>query len=252
MNDKKKIENNKTTHFKSKNKRDIRLEILKILKDDEYGLNVSQLAEKLGVTRNTIRNHLASLEQEQLITVKQVGQSKIIFRVNRNLEDVFKNIQTLISNFLTGFWKGFEKVMYPIHPDSHELLEEMGREMSRNVFWPTIKSERLVKKIATKKKLLEEVGKFALQIFEVFNLYGEVPMLIPEISPSRDPNVLIIRVEYTGGFRVGDTDAFYYLLAGFFEENLNRYTKQDLYIKVLKIQKEKSCCYYELGIKNNE
>ncbi|MHA1405299.1 MAG: HTH domain-containing protein, partial [Candidatus Helarchaeota archaeon] len=237
--------NNETTHFKSTSKRDIRFEILEILRDEEYGLNISQLAEKLGVTRNTIRNHLASLEQEQLITVKQVGQSKFIHRVNRSSENILKNVQSLISNFLTSFWKGFEKVIYPLHPDSHELLMKIGREMSRSLYWPPIKSARLVHEAKTDKELMKEVGKFALQIFEVFNYYSKMPMLIPEISPSNDPNVLIIRVEYTGGFYVGDTEAFYYLLAGFFEENLNRYTKRDLYIKVLKIQKEKSCCYYE-------
>jgi len=251
MSNKKKSENNETTHFKSKSKRDIRFEILEIIKDHEYGLNVSQLAEELEITRNTVKNYLASLEKEQLITVKQVGQSKYILPVNRNLGDAFSKVQTFISNFLTSFWKGFEKVMYPVNPNSHELLGEIGREMSRNVFWPTIKSAKLVKKIKSKELLLEEVGKFAVQIFEIFNIYSEMPMLIPEISPSHDPNVLIIRVEYTGGFYVGNTEAFYYLLAGFFEENLGRYVKQELYIKVLNIQKEKSCCYYELGFRDD-
>ncbi|MHA1378919.1 MAG: HTH domain-containing protein [Candidatus Helarchaeota archaeon] len=251
MNNQENLETKEKTHFKKKSKKNIRNNILKVLQEHKYGLNVSQIAEKLHITRNTVKNYLASLEKERLILVKQVGQSKLILKANRDTSEIVFKIQSFISDYLTSFWKAYETVMYPINPDSHELLMQIGREMSKNINWPILRSTKLVKKSESVEKLLEDMGKFALQIFDVFNDFSPIPMLLSEIVPtpeSFDEKVLIIRVEYTGGFSVGNTEAFYYLNAGFFEENLHRYSQKNVYIKVLDVQREKSCCYYEIGV----
>ncbi|MHA1300441.1 MAG: winged helix-turn-helix domain-containing protein [Candidatus Helarchaeota archaeon] len=245
------IDTKEETHFKDKSKRNIRADILNLIKKHKYGLNVSQIAEKLNLSRNTVKKYLATLEQERLILVKQAGQSKLILLVNKSVSEVLLRVQSFISDYLTSFWKAYESVMYPINPKSHELLVQMGREMSRNLDWPVLTSTKLVEKTESKKKLLEEIGKYALQLFEMFNNFGQVPLLLPELVPapkSIDSNVLIMRVEFTGGFNVGNTEAFYYLHAGFFEENLHQFSQKNVYVKVLDVQKEKSCCYYEIGL----
>lgn len=249
MNDQQKTENIEATHFKNSHKKNIRNDILKILKEHKYGINISQIAEELNISRNTVKNYLASLEKESLIRIRKIGRSKLILIVNKDIYEVLLKLHSIASDYLTCFWKSFEREVYPNYPTPNELLIQIGKRMGKDINYPILKNFELIKKSENKEDTIKEIGRLALQVLEMFNDFGQ--MILPEILPnpkSFGSDVLLLRVEYTGALQIRDTEAFCYLGAGFFEEILRKYFRENIYINVLEVQRAKSCCYYEIGI----
>lgn len=57
--------------------KDIRVQILKVLKTSPAGLQMEEIADKLGLTRHTIAKYLEILRAEGLIHFKKIGRSKL-------------------------------------------------------------------------------------------------------------------------------------------------------------------------------
>ncbi len=51
--------------------------VIQVLKKEPLGYTISELAEKLGVTRNTVALSLAELKGAQKIDIRQVGMAKL-------------------------------------------------------------------------------------------------------------------------------------------------------------------------------
>ena len=71
------MDNSNNTFFKDQSKRNIRSDILNILEENTEGLNVSQIADTLNLSRNTVKKYLGRLEIENLIEVNEIGRSRI-------------------------------------------------------------------------------------------------------------------------------------------------------------------------------
>ncbi len=245
MNDQNELNNSEKINFKKRSKRNILNDILGVLKDSKYGLNISQIVENLSLSRNTVKSYLRILEKESLVRVSKMGRSKIYILKNASQDNVLKKFRLLISDFFKGFFDALEKVILPSYSSNlYDVFKEIGKEMSNNVIWPPLEM------VKGEQVTVEQIGKIALQHLELLNEFGKV--IKGEIVPAPIGNVtnsIVLRVEFIG-FDFGNTDLFYYLVSGFYEKKLQDNFGDKVYLNVLKIQREIPCCYFELGIRS--
>lgn len=245
MNGQNELNNSEKINFKKRSKRNILNDILGVLKDFKYGLNISQIAENLSLSRNTVKNYLKILERESLVRVKEMGRSRIYMLKDASQDNILKKLQVYISDYFKGFFDAFEKVLSPsLSSNLHDLIKEIGRKMSDNVIWPTIEM------IKDEHVAIDQIGMIALQHLDLLNEFGRI--VKGEIVPAPISNVInsiVLRVEYIG-FDFGNTDLVYYIISGFYEKKLQDNFGDKVYLNVLKIQREIPCCYFELGIHN--
>ena len=222
-------------------------QIIDLLQSKRYGLNISQIAEELEMSRNTVKKYVEILENEDLITVKQISASKICSIKNKTESDFREKMVFYISNYLSGFWKALDEVMIPLLEGNYnDQIIEVGKEMSKFIKWPNLADSRISKKNLS----LDQIIDVALLTLKTFNEIGDVDFFNTEIVPgSKSDKTITFRVEYRGGFKLEDTESFFYLNAGFLNEKLRENFGDNVYIKVLETQPENFCCYYELGIK---
>jgi len=228
-------------------KKGIGEQILDLLQSKRYGLNISQIAEELEMSRNTVKKYVEILENEDLISVKQISASRICSIKNKTPYDFRDKMVFYISNYLSGFWKAHDDVMKTKLANHNEVITEIGKEMSKYIKWPDLTDS----KISRKEINLDHIIEVALLTLKTFNEIGDVDFFNTEIVPgSKSDKKITLRVEYRGGFKLEDTESFFYLNAGFLNEKLSDNFGDNVYLKVLDTQPENYCCYYELGIKN--
>ena len=198
-----------------------------------------------------IKKYVDILELENIIRIKQIGASRLCLLRNKGTNEVLDKIQFFISDYLTGYWRAFDEVMNSKSKNHYELVTEIGKQMSKYINWPALKDFLNEDKPNKKEATLDEIVRVALVTLEMFNEFGK--MLKTEEVPRSDTDSsksVILRVEYRGGFRLKNTESFYYLNMGFLNEKLRTNFGDRVYLKILEIQKTNYCCYYELGIKN--
>lgn len=53
--------------------------VIRELKRNEHGFTISELASKLGISRQTVANAFAFLEGANKVTIRQAGRAKIFY-----------------------------------------------------------------------------------------------------------------------------------------------------------------------------
>ena len=66
-------------------KRNIKQEIIKILKNHKEGLTIEDLSRKVKASRNTVSKYVLILLETNQAFMRQVGQAKIIYWGNKNV-----------------------------------------------------------------------------------------------------------------------------------------------------------------------
>lgn len=251
------IQNNqkniKTKLLRKKGKENIRENILKLLDSAKFGLNYSQIAEQLDLSRNTVKKYVETLKEEDKVLIMEIGRSNICL-IKRDMidspRDVLDRVGFLANDFMISFFRAFEKIFSPLHTNLKELIKEIGREMSKTMVWPTVEISDSIDPTKDKRVYLIQIGNVCIQHFEVFNQFGKVieAEIIP--PPSNATSSLVLRVKYTLDFE--DTEFFYHMISGFYEQKLHENFGKNLFTRVLEIQKENSICYFESGFNEEE
>ena len=100
----------------SKTKRNYEQEILQCLIDDNYGLTVLGIAEKIGASRNTVYKYLAKLEGENLIFNRAVGTYKLYYS---------REARLISRDIVLSFYKGLLSALseeIQLNPERFKIL----------------------------------------------------------------------------------------------------------------------------------
>ena len=71
---------------------EIKLEILRILEDRNYGLTIEEISSILNINRSTASRYLAIMEAEGNVLVREVGKAKLHYPKNEMLEILINGI----------------------------------------------------------------------------------------------------------------------------------------------------------------
>ncbi|TFF86634.1 MAG: ArsR family transcriptional regulator [Promethearchaeota archaeon] len=235
-------------YFKVYKKLDIRNEIINLLKSSDYGLNISQIAEKLGISRYTARNYLGILEKEKRIDVKEIGRSKLIYIKQIMRKTKSSGYRKFYSNFLKSLFESLDKFVPNIIPKPEVSIKKIGKEMSKSITWPSGKILQPTKLSNDRKEALKYLSKFTLQFFDLLNEINEyfTVEVVPNPLDKGEKSILIKAQNI--GFEYANTEFFHYLFSGIFESRLQENFGEDIYLKVKQFQNGNSIVYYELGL----
>lgn len=229
-------------------KRNIKKDILDLLQNSRYGLNIAQITEQLELSRNTVKRYIKALEKETLIFIKEIGRSKICFSSERPEGKRVSRLRRVILDFFSNFANAFETVAQDFSlPDPLKIIKQMAAEMSKGTDVPFIKPSN-IKPAPENEEDLEYVGKISLQFLELLNqIAGE--MIQAEIVPQSDKKAssLTLRVQVISS-DFPNSEFFFHASAGFYETQLRAIFGETIHLDVLKYQEENACCYFTLSI----
>jgi DNA-binding transcriptional ArsR family regulator len=104
-------------------------EILHCLEESVMGLTVTDLANTLGMSRNTVSKYLGIYEAQQLITKQEIGAYRLYFGKNRGALPN-STINSLFLGFLAGIKREF--------PYQAEAFKRVGAEIDKHITFPLI------------------------------------------------------------------------------------------------------------------
>ncbi|MHA1378958.1 MAG: winged helix-turn-helix domain-containing protein [Candidatus Helarchaeota archaeon] len=235
---------------KLKGKKNIKEDLLNLLKNSSYGLNISKIAKGLNLSRNTVKKYLGLLRKEQLIEKREIGRSKIYFvkkRYKKYKVDIFRNH---FFEFTNNLYDALEKMVAQLSvSDIKGFFKQLGNEMGKNSNLPDLETTDIDNLIKNRRHYLYYIADVSKQWLELYNQMGK-EMIRVEIVPSTPDNMsaITLRVENPSK-EFGDSELFYYLWGGFYETILRDNFGDNIYLDILDVQKENSCCYFEISIR---
>ncbi len=251
MDSKNSSDNTKNGFFKVKRKRDIRSDILNLLGETQFGLNVSQIAEQLELSRNTVKSYLGRFEQEGLIQVKEIGRAKICLLSEPQTIPSKKRYNPLVSltqEFFNKFLIALDKLGASKIPDHLSFIKQIGAEMAPLIIWPT---GRILPPATLKKKSIsiDELKKISLQFHGLINAIGKSYHI--ELDPAfPTPTNQIIRMKITTLRKKGFAKLYGWIWAGLLEAKLRETYSDKIYIEIKDYQEDPSSWNFELGIRD--
>ena len=224
-------------------KKETRDKILRKLRDSKYGYNISSLAEELYLSRNTVKRYVKNLIKEEIVELKEIGRSKIVYLKENYEGGPAKGYIAYILDFYNAILLGVEKEAHRI-PQVKDILKNIGIEMGKHIIWPPVE---VIAWDKTKKPTLTQAVKIFNELVVLFNsIFNIVNLeLMPPISD--DEPHLIVRVENVST-RVEDTEMFYHISAGFFETKMRLVCGDYINLDVVEYRKQSACCYLKLEI----
>ncbi len=228
-------------------KRNIRDDILNLLRNARYGLNIKQISTALKLSRNTVKSYLSRFEKKNIIKVKEIGRAKICL-LNEPPENYQSNpLELLLPAFFKNFLTAFHSAASQSLSNPRALMRKIGKEMAPLTFWPTV---RLVPVSMNLKDpvSLDHLKLFALQFINILNSFGPLVNVTPlENSISKEHSAIILKVE--DARHTGFNEYFYYLWAGILETKLREAFGETVYLSIREFDNENSTYYFELGIR---
>ena len=230
----------------------IKNEIIDLLKHHRYGLNISQIVDKLELSRNTVKKYIKALEKESIIKIKTIGRSRICF-VRKNYKTRYVKIyQDTFFSFSSSLVKGFEKIA-PSLPDPYKFIKQLAREVGEDTKFPKLNTKKPDISTINKQKYLQQITKVSIDFLRLMNEIGD-ELFKAEIVPKvldEDTSSLIIRVEHISK-KIPHSEYFYYGCAGFCESKLRENFGENISLDVHEFSKKNSCCYFKINISENK
>jgi len=217
--------------------------ILHKIKGSRYGLNISQIAKELKMSRNTVKANVELLQEEGSILIKQIGKSRICYY--HKYYDVNQVFRPFILEFFNQLLDSFEETMKSHVPNSEELVKEISKNFGKNLDLPPFQLLKLDKDSNSQDFSLNDVVRTLFQFFEFFDALSL--KMQAEVIPAEVDSSRIIRLQMFSD-EVGKSILFYHMCAGFFESKLNILYKKKISLDVAEFRKETMCCYFRLKL----
>ncbi len=239
------IQSNLGRFFKDKQKRDIRNDLLTLLREDQYGLNISQIAEKLSLSRNTVKSYLAHLESENLIEVKEIGRAKICFLKFDHKMNVDSELKFQAALLFRNFLNAFQKISPKFLSDPASFMKIIGETMAEMTIWPTGRLLRPSNKVEIIN--INQLTTIAFQFVSLLNTYTKLFQMEIASPPEEKKSAVLLQVTILSS-ELAFNEYFYHIWAGILEKKLRESYGPHIYMKVREFQRDPPRCYYELGI----
>jgi len=209
----------------SNQKRHYDQQILECLRKYSFGLTITDIADKIDTTRNTVYRYLALLEGKGLVFKKKVGRYVLYFSKDKSMEflnDITPLYKSLIKNIKKEFGEKFqsykkiggglvEAFTLPIHIEGFERLESL-KDLSN-----------------------KELFEFIKNIFPYLNLFdNKINIRIIEIS--KDNSKAIYQIYNSRLLESEDYLIHFYILTGFLQKKLKSLLKKDVNCEILEYE----------------
>lgn len=209
----------------SNQKREYDEEILECLQNYSFGLTITDIADKIDTTRNTVYRYLALLEGKNLVFKKKVGRYVLYFSKDKRMEflkDITPVYKSLIKSIQNEFGTRIETykrigkdlvdvLTLPVHTEGFEQLESLQNLTNKEIF-----------------ELIKNIFPF-LSIFD-----NKVNVRIIEIS--KDNSTAIYQIYNSNLLESEDYLIHFYILAGYLQQELKTILKKDVICKISKYE----------------
>jgi DNA-binding transcriptional ArsR family regulator len=221
-------------------KNDYKSKILETLDDYPSGLTISDISDKTGAHRNTVSNHLRTLESDGLVSKKEIGSAHLYFSKRR--EYLSKDI---VNSFLQALLFGLKNKF----PNRQDVFKEIGHEILKKFQFPI--GDAYIEEFKRARKTKDPVAQ--LKLFEKFyNSYDffqdDINISLQELSHNR------ATYRFTNSEFLKENDEFIYffyiacgITEGIYLTNLNKTVECD--IEKVHTSKNEEDSYIDISLK---
>jgi DNA-binding transcriptional ArsR family regulator len=213
--------------------------ILDILDDFPSGLTITDISEKTGAHRNTVSTHLRSLDNEGLVSKKEIGSAHLYFSKRR--EYISKG---LVNSFLQALLSGLKTKF----PNKEIIFKEIGHLILDNFDFPI--GSAYIEEFKKARKTNDPI--IQLKLFEKFyNSYDffqdDINISIQELSFDR----AVFRLSNSEYLKENDEFIyFFYIACGITEKVylLNLKKRVNCEVEKIHISDKKEECFIDIAI----
>ena len=232
----------------SDNKRsNVEKDILKCIETSRYGLNISQIAKELKLSRNTVKANVELLEKEGTIFIKQIGKSRICYFRKYFARDVI--FRPFLLKFFSQLLDSFAEIMKSQIPNSdpEKIIKNISKDFGKNYDLPPFQLLNLDKGSKIQNFSINEVSETLIQFFTILDALSiqfEAEIIPAEVDSSRTIRLQLFSDE------LGQSILFYHMVAGYLESKLNMKYDEKMSLDVIEFREESSLCYFRLKIED--
>ncbi|MGV9197511.1 MAG: winged helix-turn-helix transcriptional regulator [Promethearchaeia archaeon] len=139
------------------------MQILKFLKANSDGSTVTDIANGIGASRNTIAKYLSKLEESNAISSKKVGAYTLYYGTDKN--------QIISKSIFISLYKGLIYGLKKQFPREENKVKELGKYVAEFFEIPLIGFEKFVDYLKNDEPPSLEV---IVRLLEQFNVYNEL------------------------------------------------------------------------------
>ena len=238
--------NNSETYTNKKNNDSVENEILKYIRASRYGLNITQIAKELSMSRNTVKANVESLQKKGSIIIKQIGKSRICYY--RKYFDRNQIFRPFLLQFFNQLLDSFEQTLKSQVDNSEELVKQISINFGQKQDLPPfqlLNLDEIDLKDITLKKVVETFLQMFVGFFEVLSIQFQAE----NIPADANSTSRIVRLQVFSD-EIGKSILFYHMVAGYFESKLNIAYKKKISLDVIEFREESSICYFRLKMEN--
>ncbi len=218
-----------------------------LIRNSDFGITSSQIANKLGIAWRTVDKYLKELVRDGRVTSHMVGAYSVFIARKLGEQPVYQLLYTAAIKIGSNMVQGVE-----FQPDKvPRFLRETWEELGNHVTLPFENEIPHVKGTPNPEffELLIEVTKRILGEFGYFGNYPKVET-IPPLGKS-SPLTRLIQLKDPGFIR-SRTWTHFHLLANFLEYKLTKITGIPVFFHVAgEIRPQDEMVYFEIGLVEN-
>ncbi|MBN1800107.1 MAG: helix-turn-helix transcriptional regulator [Candidatus Lokiarchaeota archaeon] len=205
---------------------DYKQKIYQCILNNGYGLTVTDIANEINFSRNTVYKYLEILENEELIYKKKIGMYTLYFSQEENI---------LNKDLIISFLKGLLLNLKSAFPDKGAMFQEFGRNMAKTMNISFSENDlKYFKKLMyeSDEKILESIGNY----LPYFNLIHD-SVAVSEITIDKKNKKASITFVNSDMLDLTDDYIYYfYLIVGLMEETLSEHIGRDIKFDVLEYE----------------
>jgi hypothetical protein len=229
-------------------------EAVTVLKKAKFGMNISQIATELDVSRNTVKNHLAALERTKSIQVFEFGRSKVIFLPPELANPIDATLgqdkkDPLLNLFTANLLKALDDVDPKAVCTANEPLAKIiGKQMEPYFSLPM--GESLDEPLHLERsEIFPFLGNMARQLVPIIYRIW-LPVSIEFIPPHHDyDEMLMVRVEI---HCIVPVESLFQLLVGLFEAKMNKLVNLGFFVRLHEFHKQEGKTYFEVSYRGDD
>jgi biotin operon repressor len=210
-------------------KKDIKDNVLEILKLSRFGLNLKSITEKVECSRTTVTKYLNELEADGFVIDRQIGQYKVWLHRDAYLagNEMQLPSNSLLYGILSSMLKNMEKL--GVEP---AFVKQLGITIADDFNFSEYLDKQLLEPMESPPDLKDIADKLMKLIDSVCKIYDNYTWQTPVILPRPDHLEIILRMHNSDFITLAPYN--YYLISGFIEHEMNKYVNGT--VDVIQIQ----------------